>query len=327
MPFKYRANTGRKPKQGSSKPKRDWSTYNQQMKRRGDITIWLSNDVMKAWTLGDRAYVGDGAPRLYSDMAITTVHEIRQVFRLPLRQCEGFVNALFTLLKVDLRCPSFSTLSKRLKILGLKRPYYRFTQNNTVQPKMIAIDSSGLKCYGQDEWVQEKYGETSEKRDWRKLHISVDQHNMIQTSQLTTRNVHDSSVVGELVKPLPHRVTHVTADTAYDANPLYALFDQTFPNVDIVIPPRRNAKDHNDNHWMRNRNLREIQCYGRLRWQQDRDYGKRNQAEIAIGRYKRILGNRLHSREFTRQQQEILIGCSILNKMTGMTTAPARQKF
>ena len=45
---------------------------------------------------------------------------------------------------------------------------------------MIAIDSSGLKCYGQDEWVREKYGEISEKRNWRKLHISVDQYNIIQ---------------------------------------------------------------------------------------------------------------------------------------------------
>ena len=69
-------------------------------------------------------------------------------------------------------------------------------------------------------------------------------------------------------------------------------------------------------HWMRNRNLREIKCYGRMKWQSKRDYGKRYQAERAIGRYKRILGNQLHSRELTRQRQEAIIGCSILNKMT-----------
>ncbi len=39
----------------------------------------------------------------------------------------------------------------------------------------------------------------------------------------------------------------------------------------------------------------------------DRDYRKRNQAERAIGRYKRMLGSRLHSREFIRQQQEAII--------------------
>jgi hypothetical protein len=51
-----------------------------------------------------------------------------------------------------------------------------------------------------------------------------------------------------------------------------------------------------------------IKCYGRMKWQSDRDYGKRNQAERAIGRYKKILGNRLHSREFERQHQEVIIG-------------------
>lgn len=78
---------------------------------------------------------------------------------------------------------------------------------------------------------------------------------------------------------------------------------------------------------MHNRNLREIKIYGRMKWQNDRDYGKRNQAERAIGRYKRILGNRLYSREFTRQRQEAIIDCSILNKMTCLTLAEVRSKF
>jgi len=30
---------------------------------------------------------------------------------------------------------------------------------------MMAIDSSGLKCYGQDEWLRENYDEISEKRN------------------------------------------------------------------------------------------------------------------------------------------------------------------
>ena len=54
---------------------------------------------------------------------------------------------------------------------------------------------------------------------------------------------------------------------------------------------------------------------------------KRNQAEGAIGRYKRILGNRLHSHEFERQRQASIISCSILNKMTCLTLAKIRQIF
>lgn len=327
MPFKHHQFYRRRSKICKEQPKRNWSDYNKKMKMRGDITIWLSPDVVTQWYVKDRQYDGSGAPILYSDFAIITVHEIRQVFRLPLRQCEGFVNALLNMLQLDLRCPSFSTLSKRLKTLGLKQPAYRLAHPKGSDIKMIAIDSSGLKCYGQDEWVQEKYGEISEKRDWRKLHVSVDQYNIIQTSQLTTRRVHDTSVVNDLIEPIPNQVKQITADTAYDTNLMYHLLDDYFPQVDIVIPPRSNAKDHKDNHWMRNRNLREIQCYGRMKWQIERDYGKRNQAERAIGRYKRILGNRLHSRELTRQKQEAIIGCSILNKMMCLSLAQVRQKF
>lgn len=50
--------------------------------------------------IADRQYDGTGTPLLFSDIAIMTVHEIRQVFQLPLRQCEGFVNALFKITSV-----------------------------------------------------------------------------------------------------------------------------------------------------------------------------------------------------------------------------------
>lgn len=327
MPFKARQFYYRRSKRPKAPVTRDWSDYNKKMKMRGDISIWLSQDVIDQWYIANRHYDGTGAPLLFSDVAIMTVHEIRQVFRLPLRQCEGFVNALFNMMKLDLRSPSFSTLSKRLMILGLKQPMCRLAHTKGTNVKMIAIDSTGLKCYGQDEWVREKYNEISEKRNWRKLHVSVDQYNIIQTAELTDRKTHDVSVVDSLIKPMPNNVKQFTADTAYDTNHVYNSIDTSFSNVDIVIPPRRNAIDDKQNHWMRNRNLREINIYGRMKWQNDHDYGKRNQAERAIGRYKRILGNRLHSREMTRQRQETIIGCGILNKMVCLTLAEIRSKF
>jgi hypothetical protein len=86
-------------------------SYNKALKQRGgDITVWLSPDAIDAWYETKRVYDGTGAPQLYTDMAILTAHEIRQVFKLPLRQCEGFVNSLLKLLKVDLNYPCFSAL-------------------------------------------------------------------------------------------------------------------------------------------------------------------------------------------------------------------------
>jgi hypothetical protein len=90
-------------------------------------------------------------------------------------------------------------------------------------------------------------------------------------------------------------------------------------DVDIVIPPKKGSTYNKKSEWMRNRNIEEIQCYGGMAWQAKHRYGNRNQSECAIGRYKRILGNKLHAREFKRQQQEAIIGCSILNKMMCIT--------
>lgn len=47
------------------------------MKMRGDITIWLSLDVLDHWTIADRQYDGSGAPLLFSDMAIMAVSIIK----------------------------------------------------------------------------------------------------------------------------------------------------------------------------------------------------------------------------------------------------------
>jgi len=325
MPFKYHQPHRHHIKKQNTVD-RDWSHYNDSLKRRGDITIWLSQDVINQWYAMDRIYDRTGTPNLYSNMAILTVHEIRQVFKLPLRQCEGFVNSLFKLMKIDLRSPSYSVLSKRLKKLNLNRPFYRKSHAYNKEIKAIAIDSSGLACFGHEEWHREKY-QIQEKKAYKKLHIVVDNHHIIHSCELTSSHIQDQSVVKNLIDPIEEKVKQVTADGAYDNNPTYKTITKKFPSADIVVPPQKGAIDHKENEFFRNRNILEIKCYGHMEWQKRRDYGKRNNSELAIQRYKRILGNRLHARDFERQKQEAIIGCSVLNKMMCITLGQIHSKF
>ena len=69
---------------------------------------------------------------------------------------------------------------------------------------------------------------------------------------------------------------------------------------------------------MRNRNIQEIKAHGRMAWQKNRTYGRRNLSELAMLRYQKILGNAMHARDFERQKQEVMIGCGVLNKMTSL---------
>ena len=317
MPNKYADKKGWKVPKQNYKIK-NWSEYNESLKHRGEIDFWLSEEAIEKWHEENQINDGTGAPRVYSDFAIIVCHEIRQVYRLPLRQTEGFVNSLFKLLGLSLACPDYSTLSKRLSLLNIKFPRYR---NKTRKPddsvSAIAIDSSGLKRFGRDEWHQEKY-KVSAKRSWRKLHIAVDIDHVIHACVLTDRFTSDDAAVPDLLEQVEGEIEHVTADGAYDKNPVYNAVSKKFPDAEIIIPAGSDAVYNKGGHPQRNRNLQEIKTFGRMNWQRVRNYGQRNCSELSIHRYKRILGNQLHGREFSRQENEAMIGCGILNKMTSL---------
>lgn len=316
MPYKYLQEKGIAVKKQKYRVS-NWSEYNASLKRRGDIEIWLSQKVIDSWYVCDRIYDGTGTPDLYSDEAILMCHELRKVLKLPLRQTQGFIDSIFRIQELDIKCPDFGTLSRRLERLGLDTPRYKKHEKLDDDLAAIAIDSSGLKRFGRDEWHQEKHN-VSAKRSWRKLHIAVNGSHYIVGNSLTDRFANDSQEVGRLLEQIDSPIDHFTADGAYDDNAVYKKVREHSPSVDVVIPPDRNAVYSDNNNEQRNRNILEIMLFGRMMWQRIRKYGKRNYSELAIQRYKRILGNTMQAREFIRQKQESIIGCGVLNKITSL---------
>ena len=90
------------------------------------------------------------------------------------------------------------------------------------------------------------------------------------------------------------------------------------PGVDVVIPPRANAVINENASPMRNRNIEEVRANGRMGWQRNRQYGRRNLSELAVQRFQRILGDSMHARDMGRQKNEAMIGCGVINKMTAL---------
>jgi hypothetical protein len=121
-------------------------------------------------------------------------------------------------------------------------------------------------------------------------------------------------------------VTQATANGAYDSNTVYELISERYPKARIVIPPNKMVKERRNNHSQRNCSIREINQYGRTKWQKINNYGNRNKSETGIKRYKVIICNKLHSRLLESQKNEIVIGCSVLNKMTSLGM-PISQKI
>ena len=88
----------------------NWSEYNESLRQRGDVTIWLSPEVEAAWR-AERRKTRGGQP-VYSDLAITVCLTLGMVYKQPLRQTEGFVRSLIKIMGLDLAVPDYSTFSR-----------------------------------------------------------------------------------------------------------------------------------------------------------------------------------------------------------------------
>ncbi|MDZ1778247.1 transposase, partial [Klebsiella quasipneumoniae] len=88
-----------------------------------------------------------GRPQRYSDLAITTVLVIKRVFRLTLRAAQGFIDSIFALMNVPLRCPDYTRVSKRAKSVNVS-----FKTSTRGEIAHLVIDSTGLKVFGEGEW-------------------------------------------------------------------------------------------------------------------------------------------------------------------------------
>ncbi len=89
----------------------NWPEYERALVQRGDVTLWLSADATDAWKPSPSGR--PGGQRRFSDLAIETALTLRLVFRLPLRQTEGFLRSVLALLSSDLDAPDHTTLSRR----------------------------------------------------------------------------------------------------------------------------------------------------------------------------------------------------------------------
>jgi transposase len=287
--------------------------------------VWITPEALTAWQpprTGQR-----GRPRDYSDVAIETGHLLRLAFGRPWRQTEGLLRSITALLGVDVGVPDHTTFSRRSPGLALASS---LAQAQASGPVHVVIDATGLKVYGAGEWLVEKHGERG-KRTWRKLHLAVDPSSgEILASELTTNDEGDASQIGPLLGQIPGLIASVTADGAYDGDPVYQAVSERQPDppVAVIIPPRSTAVPSTaagTTPSQRDQHIQMIGDKGRMGWQKAVGYGQRSHAETAMFRYKAIIGSSLRARTLPAQKTEAKVACSVLNRMTKLGM-PASQR-
>ncbi len=290
----------------------NWSLYNKSLVNRGQITFWFSANIVKSWYA--KCSSKQGGQQVYSDKAIETLNILRFIFGLKLRSTEGFAKSLVELMGLDIEIPNYTTLCRRLQKLSVKLERKLSSHKNP----HIVIDSTGLKVYGEGEWKVRQHG-YSKRRTWKKLHLAVDESNsQIKASVLSDNSVKDNEVFEELLTGYEDEIGQVSVDGAYDCKNCYQFTSDR--SIKLVAPPRKNAviKRHGNcrgSPLLRDTYIREIKKMGRKKWKKKHKYHRRSISETAMYRFKTLLGDKLSSREFHRQANEVFIKCKILNQM------------
>lgn len=214
---------------------RNWPEYNAALKKRGSLSIWVSQEALKQWATKEKTG-RRGASDTYTDLAIETMAAVQAVFSLPGRQTQGFLESIFELMKLDLSVPDHSTLSRRRTGLTIELPI-----ENPDKARHLVVDSTGVKVYGEGEWKVRQHG-WSKRRTWVKLHLCADESTLeIISACVTTNDVADGEMLPDLLAGFPGEITQVSGDGAYDQRTCYKAIQAR--KAKAVIPPRKRRQD------------------------------------------------------------------------------------
>ena len=288
----------------------NWPAYNRALVRRGDVTVWVSSEAIAAWT--PRRSGRRGGQRRYSDLAIETAMTLRLLYHLPLRQAEGFLHALFEMMRLNLSAPKYTTLSRRSQ--HLRRRLRLVPPGEGLH---LVLDSTGLSLVGAGEWAAATHGGRG-RRGWRKLHLGVDQSGVICVHTLTGATGDDATTALDLLDAVDGPLVSVTADAAYDTVAVYEA--SRARGATVVIPPARtaNVSGHGPRSPARDRTIMLVKTLGRRRWKKASGYHRQDRVVNTLFRYKSIIGDGLRARSPAGQGSEAVLGCEILNRMTAL---------
>jgi hypothetical protein len=292
---------------------RNWKQYNAALVQRGSLTLWVSDEILTLWVNQEKTGKA-GRANLYSNIAITCMATLKEVYHLSLRATQGLLLSVVKLLAVEVKVPDYTTLSRRCRTLRLRLP--RLPKSTALH---LVVDSTGVKIFGEGEWKVRQHGYTK-RRTWRKLHIGADEATSeIVAAVVTTNDWADSEVLADLLQQVTDEVKQVSGDGGYDKRSCYAAIEKR--KAKAAIPPQRNAKiwqhgNRKQEPLSRDENLRRIRQVGRREWKKEVGYHRRSLAETQIFRLKMIFGERVSARQFDGQATQVLVRCAALNRMT-----------
>lgn len=180
----------------------------------------------------------------------------------------------------------------------------------------LLVDSTGIKFLGECEWKCKEHG-PERRRQWRKLHIGIDAQTLqVRAICVTSNNATDAAVLPQLLEQVPAQepLLNVTGDWAYNTQHVHTAV--MLRNVTPIIPQERMpgcAKAMPVRTVMRR--LPHAGASVENSGKAGGGYHQRSLVETKMHCIKR-LGERIMSRTFERQVNEMHIRAATLNRFT-----------
>ncbi|MFT7595354.1 MAG: transposase InsO family protein [Paracoccaceae bacterium] len=243
--------------------------FNEGLRRRGDLTVWISEDALGLWS-APRHTTRGGQPR-YSVLALGLCLTLGVVFPQPLRQTQGFMRRVAALLGVEIAVPDFSTLSRRGNGLALSE---KRTPNSRA-PIHLVVDSTGLKIFGE--------GALS----------AACCACACRVINGLTRNIKPSANGAPVASCTS--VENRFALLLFSIGSIHTYFGASGKlgavQTEVTIPPPRNAilsPNAACNPTARDRHITDIAACGRMTWQKATGYNRRSRGETLMGHGKAV---------------------------------------
>ena len=290
--------------------RRDWNQYNRNLVNRGKIDFWIKLDT--SWQAVQRKK--NGHPFVYADEAIKAMLYIRFKFHLTLRELEGFLTSLMSLLHRDEKVPCYTQICRRMKSLALPQ---KLLEKRDVTD--IVLDTTGLKVYGTGEWRAKKYGG---KARWMKIHLAMDlKSKKLIMAEASEERKHDTTYLVEALEKINRRKGHVLIDGIADMQKCYEEVQKR--NKELITPPKKGAILRSEKCYeKRNEAILQIRGLGgdkiaKSIWGKLVGYNRRVEVESMIARWKRVYGGEISSRSQERMVKEIKLKALMINEMIG----------
>src|ERR1700728_332249 len=86
----------------------NWPVYEAGLRRRGSLTLWIEDAALECWQT-----IGPSGQARYTNAAIQTSLMLRAAFKLALRQIEGLMTSVLSLMGLTISAPDHTTVSRR----------------------------------------------------------------------------------------------------------------------------------------------------------------------------------------------------------------------